>query len=351
MSRFSLAHSLLLALPLLVAMIAGCENGPSCSPACPAGVSLCCDNGMGGGGCRAILTDRMHCGACGNVCPGGGACVNGVCEGAGDAGPPRDVPGADVPRDVGGGACVGGVRMCGDLAVSCTGFSGGANADGRSDPTFTNCAICGRSCDAEVASRCAVAPGGTNPSCLCGSDTCLSGEQCLNVGGSFRCIDVNTDRENCGTVGNACVGTERCLGGMCVCGSGDDAAACEGDTVCCNSGAGPACISTTADAANCGGCGIACPAGDICQDSMCLTPCGDDFCEPQTAESLGELCCADECVPQDNMNCGMCGTVCDDPEEPCAASMDFITMMPVVCCAMAAFPGFPPFCPPVFPEP
>jgi hypothetical protein len=347
MSRFSLSGSLWLALPLLAVMAAGCDNGASCSPSCPSGISLCCDDGSGSTGmCRAILTDRLNCGACGTVCPS--SCTNGVCDGVirPDAGPPPDAPPIDAPRDVGGGACVGGVRMCGALSVSCTGFTGGANVDGRSDPSFTNCAICGRMCDPVTASRCAVAGGSSNPSCLCGSDTCLSGEECLNVSGAFRCIDVQTDRENCGTVGNRCAGTETCTDGMCACGG----VMCGEGTQCCGGGAGATCIGTESDAANCGGCGVACGAGEVCEASMCVTPCGEDFCEPQTMTSLGELCCADVCVPQDSANCGGCGTVCDDPEEPCTATTDLFTMMPVICCtAPPPFPGFPAFCPPATP--
>jgi len=344
MSRFSLSSfpaSLWLALLLLAAMAAGCDNGPSCSPSCPSGVSLCCDDGTGAAGlCRAILTDRLNCGACGMQCTG--SCINGVCDGVmrPDTGPPPDAPPVDAPRDVGGGACVGGVRMCGAVSVSCTGFTGGANVDGRSDPSFTNCAICGRMCDPVTASRCAIAGGASNPSCLCGSDTCLSGEECLNVSGAFRCIDVMTDRENCGTVGNRCGGTETCTDGMCVCG----AAACGDGTECCNGGAGPACITTDSDAANCGGCGIVCPTGGVCQEGMCRMPCGADFCEPATMTSLGELCCADACVPQDSNNCVTCGAVCD-PEQPCSIGSNFITMMPEICCQMPPpFPGFPSFC-------
>jgi hypothetical protein len=34
-------------------------------------------------GCVDLLTDRNNCGRCGNVCPGGQACANGVCVGDG----------------------------------------------------------------------------------------------------------------------------------------------------------------------------------------------------------------------------------------------------------------------------
>ena len=61
-----------------------CLQGRCTVPACPAGNRWCATKsvlpGVYGYGCADVLTDSSNCGACGNVCPGGGSCVEGACQ-------------------------------------------------------------------------------------------------------------------------------------------------------------------------------------------------------------------------------------------------------------------------------
>ncbi len=305
-------------------LAAGCSNGPSCERACPSGVSMCCATAEGTGACATILTDRLNCGGCGIECAG--SCVMGSCSGTPlpDAGP-RDTPGSmtDTPAT---GPCTG-TRTCGDVTVSCTGFTGGVNADGRGDPSFNHCGICGRACNAMSASRCATVGGGSGtPECLCGAFRCLGGEQCVSDGGVFACVNTQTDEDNCGSIGNACADGEMCTAGMCGCGG--TGAACSTGESCC----GGACIPTVTDAANCGGCGVTCGAGETCAASACS--CGGDVCAAPGGGSLGEICCEGACVAQDANNCGGCGTMCDTTSDETCIDVPVSPLGGGICCGM-----------------
>ncbi len=119
----------------------------------------------------------------------------------------------------------------------------------------------------------------TTPGCDGGQMVCSS-----------RCVDPQTDRDNCGACGRACPGGQVCRMGACQveCPSGQSL--CDGR-----------CVTTSGDREHCGMCGNACPAGQVCSMGMCTTMC-----------AAGLTNCMGSCrdTQNDRANCGMCGTAC-----------------------------------------
>jgi endo-1,4-beta-D-glucanase Y len=119
--------------------------------------------------------------------------------------------------------------------------------------------------------------GSGNGSCQLGTSAC--GNQCVNLG---------TDRFNCGSCGSMCSGDQTCSGGQC---------SCVAPLSACNSG----CVNFSSDGNNCGSCGHVCAAGQVCSQSTCSSSC-----------RTGEAVCGNSCVntTSDPTNCGACGTRC-----------------------------------------
>lgn len=319
------------ALVLGALAVSGCPTtappAMMCPRTCAAGLELCCPTATGANSCVSHLSDVANCGACGRSC-GGAPCVSGVCA-VGDTGPPRTDGG---PRDAPAGICAGGVgtRTCpGGLTVNCSGYTGAADGEGgRTDPSFTNCAVCGVTCDPAQHNRCATPGGGLGtPRCLCGVNDCgtSDGDLCTLVTGTYRCIHTDTDEMNCGAVGTVCGAAEMCVGGMCVC-NPTTMEVCGATETCCTS----ACVDLTSDEAHCGMCGMACPMDEECitaaggpseclcggvacdADETCMG--GTCVCNPTTGEicGAGQSCCGMACIDttMDDANCGGCGITC-----------------------------------------
>lgn len=136
----------------------------------------------------------------------------------------------------------------------------------------SNCGACQKPCASGVCAGGVCGPGGG--ACPAGQTDC---------GGV--CVDLQSDPNNCGACGTAC-GILHCITGFC-CPAGSD--------VC-----GGVCVDLFADPANCGACGNVCAAGLVCrQRGMCVCPVGLDSCNGV---------CAD--LQTDAANCGACGTPC-----------------------------------------
>ena len=193
-------------------------DAATCEPACSADEQCC------SGGCVGTDDNPNHCGRCGNRCPMGMVCAEGVCGG------PTCTPACDT-----GETCTGGTCRCG-AGAACTGTQtccGTACVDTQT--SATSCGSCGRACasgEACMAGRCV----STAP---CGG-SCPSGQMCC----SGTCTRVDTVA-NCGACGRTCGASQECCGGM-------------------------TCVSTQTDRNNCGGCGSACGMrGDACSMGSC----------------------------------------------------------------------------------
>jgi hypothetical protein len=119
-------------------------------------------------------------------------------------------------------------------------------------------------------------------SCVASSCQCPTGQSVC----SAVCKDLNHDVNNCGTCGNVCAAGKVCAGGTCQCPAGQTD--CNGT-----------CKTLSNDSNNCGACGNVCAVGASCVDSACLCPTGQSACSGV---------CKD--LSQDLSNCGTCGNVC-----------------------------------------
>jgi hypothetical protein len=72
-----------------------------------------------------------------------------------------------------------------------------------------------------------------------------------------ECVDLQSQRENCGQCGNACAMGQECKSGTCRC--KDDQSLC-----------GLGCIPILSDVANCGGCGNVCLPPMKCNNGKCV---------------------------------------------------------------------------------
>jgi len=152
-----------MACPLPANASAACTKGVCGLGACSPGFGDC--NMYAGDGCEASLqSDPANCGACGNACAGGTACIQGAC-------------------------------VCPSGETSCN----GACTDTSSDPG--NCGGCGHACTA-MGQTCSFG------ACVCSS----GGTLCGNV-----CSDTTSDPSNCGSCGHQCMGsTNLCKNSTCV---------------------------------------------------------------------------------------------------------------------------------------
>ena len=122
-----------------------------------------------------------------------------------------------------------------------------------------NCGVCGRAC-------------GSQEACVnarCGPACTVSGTSLCND----ICVDLNTDMNNCGACGTVCKtflpnakGSE-CTNGQCI------VSQCKTDYGDCNLKISDGCeVYLGIDANNCGSCGVKCPTGQVCYNNKCLVP-------------------------------------------------------------------------------
>ena len=111
--------------------------------------------------------------------------------------------------------------------------------------------------------NCGSIPDGCGGSLDCG--TCNAPQICGGGGtanvccplcGGTTCVDLDSDRDHCGTCGTTCPGTTTCVSGECVCPSGE--------TLC-----GSLCVDLGTNPEYCGNCNTTCPGGSSCIDGVC----------------------------------------------------------------------------------
>jgi hypothetical protein len=233
--------SALLALPVV---LLGCGS-PLVGLECQDGLERC------GNACYDLANDALHCGGCNIACSADQHCALSMCV----AGPAPDA-GADAAVDAGldatpgdatidatvepDGRIVGpdGETLLPDGNVTdLDGTVGDGSTDDAGDP------------DATVQPPVLCTGAGSPADCVCG----IGVTKCIDT-----CVDLSSDRNNCGTCGEMCAADE-------FCDQGDCNLICTPPVVLCNG----VCVDFTSDDANCGSCGFACAATAQCIDSVC----------------------------------------------------------------------------------
>ncbi len=201
-----------------------CTAG-ACVPGCGTGeLTLCTGPGPRGmmvSTCVNLETDARNCGACGTACPIGAPCNNGTC------------------------GCLKGETQCAG------GFRGtGLCVDLTSNTN--NCGACGMQCAASspvcAQSTCVV-------QCVAPTTECAGGVGGGGGGGS-SCVNLQTNKNNCGFCNESCGGNLTCSGGACVCAA--PYVNCSGT-----------CTNLASDGNNCGACGTTCAGASTCQSGAC----------------------------------------------------------------------------------
>ena len=107
-----------------------------------------------------------------------------------------------------------------------------------------NCGACGHWCSDGSCNngRCECSCGGVGMT-LCNTDPC-------------ECADTYANPKHCGTCFNACTGGTVCVQGQCTCPPG-------------LTDFSGTCTATDTDAANCGACGVVCGTGEVCRLGAC----------------------------------------------------------------------------------
>jgi len=242
-----------------------CVNGAcACGAnlACSGATPTCCPSGASAA-CTNLQTDVNSCGSCGNACvPEHRAntvptCAGGACQF------PCETHYADCNHDLEADGCEVNLqrdaKACGSCDTQCPAPTGGS--------AVCNNGNCGQACPSNLT--------------LCHNTS------------TNACLDVKTDKNNCGTCGNVCPSSAPNASGV-TCTRGACTATCNASKGDCDNNLSNGCeADLMKDDNNCGACGNAC----------------------NTAAGLG--CWLGQCVP-----CGPCGitkkccTVCDDTTVP-----------------------------------
>ncbi|SCV67899.1 BQ2448_5510 [Microbotryum intermedium] len=274
--------------------------------------------------CQNTATDINNCGAIGNMClyPSGVAkCTNGVCSLASCAANFYIINGACVYLNLdwdnnncgavgnvcsfpnGAGACMSGkctYSSCtGNYALTTT-SSGTSCTSVNIQTDVNNCGSVGYKCPAVTNSATTVCSAGK-----C-SSTCKTGFSWDST--ASYCRPVSSDVNNCGAIGKVCTianGTPTCSNGVC-------------SLLSCNLGyqsvnGACAAVNTQTDINNCGALGNVCQSsypggsGSVCVAGLCRAA----SCNSGTTWNAVSMTCQN--TNSDILNCGALGNVCSFP--------------------------------------
>ncbi len=262
---------------------------------------LCCTGGNGSSLCTDVLSDDLHCGACGQPCGADERCEEGLCVCPVASGPSERCRGEQVCCPNVGCSIVNRDPLnCGSCGAPC------GQGEGCTDGHCT--------CAREVADEGPVcAPGQAccgaplvcrlvdDPQCACGDSICGPGDSCCSIGGVETCISTTTDSEHCGGCGRVCADGERCETGRCECLAGladcdfDESNGCE--------------TTIQSEPMHCGGCGDACGAAEQCVLGECSCLLGWGDCNLESSDGCEALLATDEA------HCGLCDNACAANQE------------------------------------
>jgi len=267
---------------------------------CSAGLSPC------SGRCVDLQTDPDNCGACGFSVPYGETCRNGQfssSSGLNKNGSSAASPGATSAGSVLTSATVAGIKgSCPTGRSSCSGTC----TDLLNDTG--NCGSCGNSCLSGQTcqnGRCLV-PGTSVPVVSTSALITITPELSCSYGQipcGNSCVNIFTDKKNCGVCGRTCGSQETCVNARC------GPACTESGTSLCDD----TCVDLDTDMKNCGSCGTECPSrvsnarGSSCMQGECIIEqCKTDFadCNKKTVDGCEVF------LRTDAGNCGTCGTKC-----------------------------------------
>jgi hypothetical protein len=263
---------------------------PPVNGQCSGGMSLC------SGACVNLQTDQNNCGKCSFPVPFGETCVNGKFSSSLPRSTATTAPGSAGTN----AATAGSSAACPSGQTSCTGTCRNLQTD------TAHCGACGNSCTSGQSCQNGRCSSGT---AVPTASAKIPATLVVDLGCSGRetacgnsCVDLLSDKKNCGVCGRTCGAQEICLGARC-------GPACTGDKTLC----GDTCTDLDTDMNNCGTCGTECETflpnakGSLCMGGECvLSGCKTDYGDCD--KTLANGC---EIYLRTNAaNCGSCGTKC-----------------------------------------
>ena len=270
---------------------------------CPEGQTRC------SGKCADLRTDQENCGGCGFSVPFGETCINGQfssslvqSKNTSSSGSTGTTPAGSVNTSV---TTAGVQGSCPSGKISCN----GACRDLRNDAA--NCGSCGNICSwgqecqnsrcgqaGTSATATATVASTTVPMTITPELSCSGRETACG----YSCVNLFTDKKNCGVCGRTCGSGEICVDARC-------GPACTGDETLCDE----TCVDLDTDMNNCGSCGTECEMflpnakGSLCTYGKCIiSSCKTDYtdCDKNVANGCEIY------LRTDISNCGSCGTKC-----------------------------------------
>jgi Stigma-specific protein, Stig1 len=258
---------------------------------CPAGMSLC------SGKCVNLQTDPDNCGACGFSVPYGETCRNGKFSSSSGQRISTTPAISAIPSVSAAGmqgSCPSGRSSCSGTCRDLLNDAANCGSCGNSCPPGQNClnGRCFLQGTSPVVSTSAPVPITPELSCSGGQTPC-----------SGSCVDLFSDKKNCGVCGRACKSQEICVNAQC-----GPACTKSGTTLC-----DDVCVDLDTDTKNCGACGTECRTllpnakGSVCTDGKCVvSQCDTDYGDCN--EKVSDGCEVN--LRLDAGNCGSCGVKC-----------------------------------------